>query len=239
VESEDGIVDTNKQNGPRVLKHPLVSRLFHWCLIVGFLPAALTGVIIWLKPGSPQLVNLAMHIHIIGAAVFTVASVLYSVFAFERVAGFLQEVFSWSKRDLDWLIVGGGYPQKIFLGKEIPVPPMGKINSGQKMMSIFMIYGGVFMLISGWVLYAFIPFSPKIFIHWLDFGHLWIGLFLALCMLAHIGLGIYNSAEFKAMFGDGTVSLEEAEQHNPVWVKEKLQPVSTQSSNTTKKTSPA
>ena len=34
----------------RVLKHRLSSRLFHWGLVLGFIPAAITGFIIWLKP---------------------------------------------------------------------------------------------------------------------------------------------------------------------------------------------
>jgi formate dehydrogenase subunit gamma len=102
---------------------------------------------------------------------------------------------------------------------------MDKVNSGQKMMGLMMLFGGIFLIITGWILYAFIPVAPKSFIYWADLGHLWIGIILGLSMFAHIGLGIYNWGEFKAMFGDGTQPLSEAEHHNPLWVANKIEPV--------------
>jgi len=33
-----------------VLKHTMGTRLFHWGLILGFLPAAFTGVVLWFRP---------------------------------------------------------------------------------------------------------------------------------------------------------------------------------------------
>lgn len=212
-------------NGPRVLKHPLASRLFHWGLILGFMPAAITGFIIWLKPGNESLVNTAMQIHIIGAAILTISAVIYSLVSLDRIIAFIRLIFTWDDRDVGWMLVGGGYPQKMFLGKEIDVPPMDKMNSGQKIFGICLLLGGIFLILSGWILYAFIPVAPKAFVYWLDMGHLWIGLFLGLFMFVHIFLGIYNWGEFKAMFGDGTQPLEEAQHHNPVWVANKVEPV--------------
>ncbi len=214
------------EHGPRVLKHGLASRLFHWGLIFGFLPAAITGFIIWLKPGSEDLVNLSMRIHIIGATILTASAILYTIFALDRIISFVRLIFTWGKGDIEWMKVGGGYPQKMFLGKEIPVPPMDKMNSGQKMMGIMMLVGGIFLITTGWVLYAFLPVTPKAFAYWADQIHLWVGIVLGLSMFAHIGLGIYNWGEFKAMFGDGTQPLSEAEHHNPEWVKNKIETVS-------------
>lgn len=214
-----------KNNEERVLKHGLASRLFHWGLILGFIPAAMTGFILWLKPGSEDFVNTAMRIHMIGAGILTLAALCYVLFAFDRVVAFVRIIFTWGKNDFEWMKVGGGYPQKMLLRKEIPVPPMDKINSGQKMMGIMMLFGGAFMIVSGWILYSFIPFAPKLFIYWLDFGHLWLGILLALSLVAHIFLGVYNWGEFKAMFGDGTQPLHEAEHHNPLWVANKIEPV--------------
>lgn len=212
-------------DGPRVLKHPLASRLFHWGLILGFLPAALTGFVIWLKPGGEDLVNLAMRIHIIGAAVFTLSAILYTVFCLDRVVAFVRRIFSFDDRDVGWMLIGGGYPQKMFLGKKIIVPPMGKMNSGQKSLGICLLIGGIILTVTGWLLYAFIPVAPKAFAYWADQLHLIIGLFLGLSLFMHIFLGIYNWGEFKAMFGDGTQPLAEAEDHNPVWVAEEIEPV--------------
>lgn len=215
----------HNNEGTRVLKHPLSSRLFHWGLIFGFLPAALTGFVIWLKPGSEDFVNLAMRIHIIGAVILTISCIIYTVFCLDRVIGFIRRSFSFDDRDVGWLMVGGGYPQKMLLGKKIIVPPMGKINSGQKIFGICLLIGGFLLIVTGWILYALIPVAPKNFIFWVDKIHLVVGIFLGLFMFVHIFLGIYNWGEFKAMFGDGTQPLGEAEDHNPVWVANEIEPV--------------
>ncbi|MBP2626337.1 MAG: formate-DH-gamm: formate dehydrogenase, gamma subunit [Firmicutes bacterium] len=210
---------------PRVLKHRLSSRLFHWGLVLGFIPAAITGFIIWLKPGSEEFVNMAMKVHIIGAAILTVAVISYSSVSINRIVAFIRQISEWGYNDFKWMMVGGGYAHKMILKKEISVPPMGKLNSGQKSMGILMFHGGIFLLFSGWILYSFIPLAPKELIYWLDFGHLWIGVFLGLCTLAHIFLGIYNWEDFKAMFGDGTIPLSVAQHHNPLWVERDIESV--------------
>jgi formate dehydrogenase subunit gamma len=212
--------------GPRVLKHPLCSRLFHWSLILGFLPAAVTGFIIHLKPGGADLVNLAMKIHIAGAAILTAGCILYAAFCFDRVVAFVRRSFSWDDRDVGWMLVCGGYPQKMFLGKKIPVPPMGKVNSGQKIFGICLFLTGPILILTGWLLYAFIPVAPKAYVSIAWHIHLILGLFMGLFLGAHIFLGIYNWGEFKAMFGDGTQPLAECEDHNPVWVAQEIEPVS-------------
>jgi formate dehydrogenase subunit gamma len=208
----------------RVLKHSRASRLFHWGLLLGFLPAAATGLILWLKPGNEWLVQNAMRVHIFGAIVLTASAAVYSLCCFKRVVAFIRRAFSWSANDVGWLLVGGGYPQKLLLGKKIAVPPMGKINSGQKIFSLCILFGGVLVIGSGWLLFAFIPLTPKAIVVWADRVHLGLGLFLTLFMVVHIFLGIYNWGEFKAMFGDGTQPLAEAKENNPLWVEQELEP---------------
>ncbi|MBP2654559.1 MAG: prokaryotic cytochrome b561 [Firmicutes bacterium] len=216
----------------RVLKHSLPSRLFHWCLILGFLPAAITGFILWLKLGNETFINLAMRIHIVGAIIFTSAVIIYTVCCLNLVIAFMRRIFSWDSRDLGWILIGGGYPQKMFLGKKITVPPMGKINSGQKIFGICLLFSGLILMASGWILYAFIPVSPKLFIYWSNRIHLVFGIFMGLFVFVHIFLGIYNWGEFKTMFGNGTQPLDEAKDHNPVWVEHEIEPVQNTKSNT-------
>ncbi|SMC38011.1 cytochrome b/b6 domain-containing protein [Sporomusa malonica] len=215
----------HEAHGTRVLKHPFVSRLFHWGLILGFLPAAITGFFIWLKPFSGDFQNLVMQIHISGAVILTVAVIYYCIFGFDRIVAFVRRIFSWDDRDIGWMMVGGGYPQKMLLGKTIPVPPMGKMNSGQKMMGIGMLIGGIILIVTGWGLYAFIPVAPKLAMYWFDMIHLVLGVLLGLGVFMHIFLGIYNWGEFLAMFGDGTQPLSEAKHHNPVWVENEIEQI--------------
>ncbi|MEG6584969.1 cytochrome b/b6 domain-containing protein [Dendrosporobacter sp. 1207_IL3150] len=219
--------------GPRVLKHPHRSRLFHWGLILGFMPAAITGFILWLKTGSEDFVNISMKIHIVGAVILTISALLYTFFSLDRIIAFIRLIFNWDDRDVGWMLVGGGYPQKMLLGKEITVPPMDKMNSGQKIFGICLLLGGILLIVTGWLLYAFIPVAPKVFIYWADKIHLVFGIFLGLFMFVHIFLGIYNWGEFKAMFGDGTQPLSEAQHHNPVWVEKKIEPVKNETADKT------
>jgi formate dehydrogenase subunit gamma len=214
---------SHPEQGLRVLKHSLRSRLFHWGLILGFMPAAITGFILWLKLGSGDFVNLAMKIHIVGAVIFTVSSLLYVIVAFDRVIAFVRLIWTWDDRDIGWMLTGGGYPQKMLLGKEIDVPPMDKLNSGQKIFGICVSIGGLLLIVTGWILYSFIPLAPKAFIHGADLVHMAFGVFLGLFMFVHIFLGLYNWSEFKAMFGDGTQLLSEVEHHNPLYAANKLE----------------
>jgi formate dehydrogenase subunit gamma len=216
------------ESEPRVLKHELSSRLFHWGLILGFLPAALTGLVIWLKPGGEDFVNFAMKIHLIGACILTVSALLYTIFAMDRIVAFIRHSFTWDRNDIDWfmvMIIRCGYIKKILFRKHVDIPPMGKVNSGQKAFSILLLAGGAFLIFSGWILWAFIPYAPKFIIYWLNIGHLLFALALTMFLCVHIFLGIYFQDEFKAMFTDGTQSLEVAKEHAPVWVEKEVIPV--------------
>ena len=215
----------SSQGEARVLKHPLGSRLFHWALVLGFLPAAITGFVLFLKPGGEDFVNIAARIHIVGASILSVSAVLYTLMCFDRIVIFTRRIFSWNANDAAWFKVLGGYPQKMFLGKKVDVPPMGKINSGQKLFCICLLLGGILLIVTGWVLYAFIPVAPKSFTYGAANIHLAIGLFLGLFVCAHIFLGVYNWGEFKAMFGDGTQPINEARENNPLWVEHEIEPV--------------
>lgn len=209
-----------------VLKHTLATRLFHWCLVLGFLPAAVTGVVLFLRPFSDGLMHLAMQIHIAGAWLLTLSCVLFFLFCPQRVAAFWREIFCWRKDDLIWLSKSGGYPQKILLGKTIPVPPMRKMNSGQKMMGIMVFFGTIIIIVTGLILYVALPLVPKEIAWTADKLHLIIGLGLTACVFGgHIPLGMYNWNEFLCMFGNGTMKIEEARHHNELWVEEDIERV--------------
>ena len=216
----------SNQDGERILKHPLKTRLFHWTLILGFLPAAITGFFIWLKPFSEDVMSLLMHIHIMGAWILSMGCLFYVVTSLDRIVSFLRVCFRFGKEDIEWFKVMGGYPQKIFLNKEVPVPPQDKINSGQKQFGLAYFFGGIAIILTGWILYAFIPVAPKWLVYWADMLHLTLGILLGLGLGVHIFLGVYNWPDFKAMIGDGTVPLDFAKHHTPLWVENDVEPVS-------------
>jgi len=61
-----------------VLKHGLGTRLFHWGLVLGFLPAAFTGIALWLRPFGDAGMHMTMQIHIVGAWILSLACVYFS-----------------------------------------------------------------------------------------------------------------------------------------------------------------
>lgn len=209
-----------------VLKHTLATRVLHYCLVFGFLPAAITGVVLFLRPFDDQIMHLAMQIHIAGAMLLTFSCSFYFVFRYKRVVSFWREIFSWHKNDIDWMKVGGGYPQKILLHKNIPVPPMEKINSGQKMMGIMVFFGTIIIILSGLVLYIALPLVPKEIAWWADKIHLIVGLGLTICIFGgHIPLGLYNWKECICMFTTGTIRIGDIKHHNELWIKHNLRRV--------------
>jgi formate dehydrogenase subunit gamma len=209
-----------------VLKHGLGTRVFHWGLVLGFLPTASTGIALWLRPFSGAGMHTVMQIHIIGAWVLSLACIYFFLFQYKRVVSFWREIFTWTKNDVEWMKVQGGYPQKIFLGKIVPVPAMRKMNSGQKMLGIIVFFGVILIAVSGWILYAALPAVPKEIAFYADKMHLILGLFITFCVVfGHIILGIYNWKEFVCMFGDGTMQVSEAAHHNALWVNEDIEVV--------------
>src|SRR5512145_3182135 len=125
-----------------ILKHPWRVRIFHYLLIVSFLPLAVTGVILYFKALSDSEMNLVMQIHVAAGVVLSLDAAAFFLLAFDRVVLFVKRVFAFSMDDIRWFAVLGGYPQKLLMGKKIPVPPMGKYNSGQKLFGICVFIGG-------------------------------------------------------------------------------------------------
>lgn len=213
-------------NNAIVLKHTLATRIFHWCLVLGFLPAAFTGIILFLRPFDADLMSLSMRIHIVGAWILVLACLWFFFFQTKRIVAFCREIFTWTKNDFEWLKVSGGYPQKILFNKEIPVPPMRKMNSGQKIMGVLVFFGTIIIMLTGIILYVALPLVPKEIAWYADKIHLIVGLGLTLCVVCgHIPLGLYNWQEFLCMFGNGRLKIGIAKKHNELWVNEDIEHV--------------
>jgi formate dehydrogenase subunit gamma len=208
-----------------VLRHSLAERLFHYGLIAGFLPTAVTGIIMWLRPFGAEGMHLAMQIHIVGAIVLTVSCSLFHIICYKKIVYFWRTITDWNKDDIGWLLVCGGYAHK-FLKLPMPyVPLMGKMNSGQKLLGLMTFYGMFFIVLTGWLLYGFLPMIPKGVAVVLDYVHLYLGLFMTVGVCCgHITLALYNWNECVCMFGNGTMKVSEAKGHNALWVENEIEP---------------
>lgn len=214
------------RHGKMILKHPLSVRMFHYFLILSFLPLAVTGVLLYFKPLSDAVMHLTMQIHAAAGVVLTIACASFFFLVYDRVVLFIKRVSSFSGADLKWFAVLGGYPQKLIFRKKVPVPPMGKYNSGQKLFGIFVLVGGVLLIVSGWVLWGFPHNMPRSFVALMGNIHLITGVVVTLFLCVHLFLGVYMFDDFKAMILHGKISYEEAKEMSPQWVENEIVPVS-------------
>jgi formate dehydrogenase subunit gamma len=203
--------------------------MFHYLLVLSFLPLAVTGIFLFLKPYGEDTMNLLMRIHISAGVVLTMSVASFFVLALDRVVLFTKRAFTFGMNDVKWFAVLGGYPQKFLLRKKVPVPPMGKYNSGQKLFGACILIGGILLIGTGLALWAFPHIIPTGLAKTFGDIHLIAGLFLSLFLLVHIFLGIYMFHDFKAMFLHGKIPYEEAQEVAPLWVQEDIVPISERS----------
>jgi formate dehydrogenase subunit gamma len=212
-------------NGTMILKHPLSVRIFHYLLILSFLPLAVTGLLLYFKPLHEDALNFVARIHILAGVLLSLDAAAFFLIGFDRVVLFVKRVFTFSKDDWKWFAVLGGYPQKILFKKKIPVPPMGKYNSGQKLFGICVLIGGAILIGTGWILWAFPHNVPRSLVNLSGHLHAIIGWILTLFLMIHLFLGIYMFDDFKAMLLHGKIPYEEAKEISPLWVKDELMPL--------------
>lgn len=218
-----------------ILKHPLNVRIFHYILLLSFLPLAATGLLLFFKPLSQEDMQLTYDVHIIAGIVMALDAVAFTIMAFDRVVLFIARVFSFSERDVKWFMVLGGYPQKFLLGKKVPIPPMNKYNSGQKLFGACVLIGGTVLILSGLVLWLIPHAAPRDIVWFLGQAHLVSGLVLTAFLPVHLFLAVYRFDDFKAMMIHGNVPYHDAAEYTPLWVKNEIAPVATNGEQLTSK----
>ena len=218
-----------------ILKHPLNVRIFHYILLLSFLPLAATGLLLFFKPLSQEGMQLTYDVHIIAGIVMALDAVAFTIMAFDRVVLFIARVFSFSGRDVKWFMVLGGYPQKFLLGKKVPIPPMNKYNSGQKLFGACVLIGGTVLILSGLVLWIIPHAAPRDIVWFLGQAHLVSGLVLTAFLPVHLFLAVYRFDDFKAMMLHGNVPYHDAAEYTPLWVKNEIAPVATNGEQLTSK----
>ena len=197
-------------------------RIFHYLLILSFLPLAVTGVFLYFKPLSESAMNLTMQIHVVAGVVLTLDAIAFFLIGFNRVVLFLKRIFYFSINDIKWFAILGGYPQKILLRKKVVVPSMGKYNSGQKLFGICVLIGGTILIFTGWILWALPHLMPREAVSLLGTLHTFFAWVLTLFLLVHLFLGIYMFDDFKAMILHGKIPYDEAKEMAPLWVEKEI-----------------
>lgn len=216
---------THQHDMRPIQKHPLNVRIFHYILLLSFIPLAITGLLLYFKPLSQAGMQLTYDVHIIAGVVMALDAIAFTLMAFDRVVLFVARVFSFSERDVKWFMVLGGYPQKFLLGKKVPVPPMNKYNSGQKLFGACVLIGGTILILSGLVLWLIPHAAPRDVVYFLGMAHLVSGLVLTAFLPVHLFLAVYRFDDFKAMMIHGNVPYHDAAEYTPLWVEKEIVPV--------------
>ncbi len=142
------------------------------------------------------------------------AGVVFTISLFATVFNYLREALTFDADDWAWVKVGGGYLSK----KHVSVPPMGKLNTGQKFYYLVILLAGICIAASGFAIW-FIQGNRSLTL----VSHLVHNLAFVLFVISvpsHAYLGaIANPGTFRIMVY-GTVPIEFAKKKYPKWIKE-------------------
>ncbi len=213
------------RSGRTVLRFTGIDRFAHWTTAVSFLIMAVTGLIVTF--GRPLLIPLLGH-----PAFTTLAEgskYLHNFFSVPFVFGLVLVFVLWvrdnipERADLVWLKTMGG-----LLGKGGDEhPEAGRFNAGQKGIFWAVVFGGVALAISGFLL--MMPFAVT-GISGMQILHVVHGVVAALLIaviIAHIYIGsIGMEGAFDAM-GRGEVDVNWARDHHRRWYEEQARAMRT------------
>ncbi len=209
------------RSGRTIVRFNGFERFVHWLTATTFVVLGITGLNVTfgrsllLPLMSPEAFSAwsewAKYAHNYLSFAFTIGVVLMFLM-------WIGQNFP-TKADITWFKMGGG------MGKSGGHPPAYKFNGGQKLLYWLIVLGGAAMIISGYML--MFPFYGGLTIDNMQLAEIFHGivgmLFIAL-IIAHIYVGTLGmEGAFEAM-SQGTVDLNWAKEHHPLWVEEEMTP---------------
>jgi formate dehydrogenase subunit gamma len=204
------------RSGVKILRFNAFERIVHWMTAVCFIILAISGLNVTFGE--------ALLYPLIGAEAFSTfsqwAKYAHNYLSFPFTLGVVLIFLMWiagnipNRADVQWVKEGGGIvdPSKH--------PPAYRFNAGQKAIYWIVVLGGAAVAISGYLL--MFPFYGELNVASMQSAqmvHGIIGVLFIAVMLGHIYIGtIGMEGAFEAM-GDGTVDLNWAREHHPLWVE--------------------
>ena len=139
--------------------------------------------------------------------------VIFTISLIVTLPTWLKECSTYDKDDLAWIMAAGGY-----LSHKVAIPPMHKLNTGQKLAYLGVLGMGVGVAASGFAIWL-LPASKTLLL-WSHFLHnvcfVGIGIFIPI----HVYLGaIANPGTMRIMIS-GTVPVWWARKKSPKWIQE-------------------
>lgn len=204
----------NQNLSQRLLRFDKSTRWFHWSFVIPFLTLAASGVLLLCRDKFQLRLDQVEHVitlHKVTAIVLLTLPILILLSGNTRaVLADLKIPFHWTRDDLEWLRL----QPWAALGKA-SLPPVGKLNAGQKinaLLSIFFTVGftatGIFIWLNPAALAPYV-LHIALFVAWLP------------VFAGHFYLAALNLSTRHALCGMtlGYVQREWAEHHHCAWVK--------------------
>ncbi len=141
------------------------------------------------------------------------SGVVFIVSLFASMFSYLHESLTFDADDWQWIRVGGGY-----LFKNVKVPPMGKLNTGQKFYYIVILATGVLIAASGFAIWLVPGVRALTMMSHLVHNLAFIVFVVAVPVHAYLGT-LANPGTFRIMVY-GTVPMEFAKKKYPKWIQE-------------------
>lgn len=207
----------------RVLKSSLGARLTHWSHTICWFILLLSGLIMfsgwfsWLTPifGGANGANL---IHRIFAVIFAAVPLIGLLYKPKSFLGWMKEATSWRPDDIKFMMM---FPFDL-LGLKVNMPPQERINAGQKFNSLLFPLVGLFIGLSGVVMW-FAESFPMWMVSLAYPIHDLCWILGTMQLMFHMYLGSLHPGSgesFWAMFGDGKVRASWAKHHHTKWYNE-------------------
>jgi formate dehydrogenase subunit gamma len=207
-------------NNQEIVKYRLPVRILHWVHSGAFLALFFTGLILII----PSLFFLASngwtrHIHILGAAIFLIAPLVYSILLPCSTVRGLRLACTWGREDIRWLLAA---PRYYILGDEKAMPPQGFLNSGQKTWWLINIIFGFVSILTGVVRIFAIQQSSSLVLRWMVSIHDVSFIVMGIVFFIHIYVAVFHplSKESWKIMTAGKISREYAASHHDKWYKE-------------------
>lgn len=184
--------------------------LNHWVLAISCILLAISGYGFLFKIEGIAAVfggaNMMKDIH-------NYLGIVFSVSLFLSIFNWLKDALTFDADDIKWIACAGGY-----LSKHPKIPPMGKLNTGQKFYYIALLVFGTAIAVSGFIIWL-LP-GNKTYVLWSHLIHNISFVVLMIAVPVHIYLAtIANPGTFRIMIY-GTVPYKWAAKKHPKWIQE-------------------
>ena len=209
------------RSGRKLVRFTAFERFVHWLTASTFVILGITGLNITF--------GRALILPWLGLNAFSAwsewAKYAHNYLSFAFTIGVVLMFLMWigqnfpTAADIQWLKMGGGMFNK---GHSKPTPAW-KFNAGQKLLYWFVVLGGVAMMISGYML--IFPFYGGLTVGNMELAEVFhgiVGVLFVSLILAHIYLGTVGMEGAFESMGEGTVDLNWAKEHHPLWVEDEL-----------------